>query len=92
MDDGERKRLARLKDDERRRSARQSAMHRMLSRTTPRSRTRLPLSNRPEGRQDPRCLGDQRCWGRTKVPAGGADRRRAPVPATAIHLDALSGA
>ena len=31
MDDGERKRLARLKDDERRRSARQSAMHRMLS-------------------------------------------------------------
>ena len=31
MDDGERKRLARLKDAERRRSARQSAMHRMLS-------------------------------------------------------------
>ena len=31
MDDGEQQRLARLKDDERRRSARQSAMRRMLS-------------------------------------------------------------
>ena len=31
MDDGEKQRLARLKDDERRRSARQSAMRRMLS-------------------------------------------------------------
>ena len=31
MDDGERKRLARLKDDERRRSARQTAMRKLLS-------------------------------------------------------------
>ena len=31
MDDGKQQRLARLKDDERRRSARQSAMRRMLS-------------------------------------------------------------
>ena len=31
MDDSEKQRLARLKDDERRRSARQSAMRRMLS-------------------------------------------------------------
>ena len=31
MDDGEQQRLARLKDDERRRSAQQSAMRRMLS-------------------------------------------------------------
>ena len=31
MDDAEQQRLARLKDDERRRSARQSAMRRMLS-------------------------------------------------------------
>ena len=31
MHDGEQQRLARLKDDERRRSARQSAMRRMLS-------------------------------------------------------------
>ena len=31
MDDGEHQRLARLKDDEKRRSARQSAMRRMLS-------------------------------------------------------------
>ena len=31
MDDGEQQRLARLKDDERRRSARQSAMRKMLS-------------------------------------------------------------
>jgi len=31
MDDGEQQRLARLKDDERRRSARQSAIRRMLS-------------------------------------------------------------
>ena len=31
MDDGEQQHLARLKDDERRRSARQSAMRRMLS-------------------------------------------------------------
>ena len=31
MDNGEQQRLARLKDDERRRSARQSAMRRMLS-------------------------------------------------------------
>ena len=31
MDDGEQQRLARLKDDERRRSARHSALRRMLS-------------------------------------------------------------
>ena len=31
MDNGEQQRLARLKDDERRRSARQSAMRKMLS-------------------------------------------------------------
>ena len=31
MDDGEQQRLARLKDDERRRSARQSAVRRILS-------------------------------------------------------------
>ncbi len=31
MDDGEQQRLAHLKDDERRRSARQSAMRRLLS-------------------------------------------------------------
>ena len=31
MDDGEQKRLARLKDDERRRSARQTAMRKLLS-------------------------------------------------------------
>ena len=31
MDDGKQQRLARLKDDERRRSARQSAIRRMLS-------------------------------------------------------------
>lgn len=31
MDDGEQQRLARLKDDQRRRSARQSAMRRLLS-------------------------------------------------------------
>lgn len=31
MDDGEPKRLARLKDDERRRSARQTAMRKLLS-------------------------------------------------------------
>ena len=31
MDDGERQRLARLKDDERRRSARQTAMRKLLS-------------------------------------------------------------
>ena len=32
MDDGEQQRIARLRDDERRRSARHSAMRRMLSR------------------------------------------------------------
>ena len=31
MDDGEKQRLARLKDDERRRSARQTAMRKLLS-------------------------------------------------------------
>ena len=31
MDDGEQRRLARLKDDERRRSARQTAMRKLLS-------------------------------------------------------------
>ena len=60
MDDGEQQRLARLKDDERRRSARQSAMRRMLSQDDAALEDKVAaVKTVQKGRQDARRLGNQ---------------------------------